>query len=226
MPLARIRREALESNLAVWSRRSDKYHSVVGDVSLLHPVTAARYGCRVRCRRCQECERVFRPSSRHIRCPSCRARNVCDCGRSKQVKSATCGDCRSVVAESNGNWKGGRTRHKAGYIMVRAPGHPRATSGPYVFEHILVAEDLLGRYLHDGETVHHRNGVRDDNRPENLELWTTPQPSGIRVSDAIGWAYALLEQYEGDGAPPTTLTIARESPWRWRESNPRPPEPQ
>jgi HNH endonuclease len=110
--------------------------------------------------------------------------------------------------------------------MVRAPGHPRATSGPYVFEHILVAEDLLGRHLRDGETVHHRNGVRDDNRRENLELWTSPQPSGIRVSDAIDWARAILEQYDGVGAPPTTLTISRESPWRWRDSNPRPPEPQ
>ena len=110
--------------------------------------------------------------------------------------------------------------------MVRAPDHPRATSGPYVFEHILVAEDLLGRFLHDGETVHHRNGVRHDNRPENLELWTTPQPSGIRVSDAIEWAHAILEQYEGVGAPPTVLTLPRENSWRWRESNPRPPEPQ
>ena len=113
------------------------------------------------------------------------ARDVCECGRSKQVKSSTCGGCRSVSAEADGNWKGGRTRHKAGYVMVHVPGHPRATSGPYIFEHILVAEDLLGRYLRDGETVHHRNGVRDDNRPENLELWTSPQPSGIRVSDAI-----------------------------------------
>jgi HNH endonuclease len=173
----------------------------------------------VRCRRCQECQRVFRPSSRHLRCPSCRSRGVCECGRSKQVKSATCGGCRSVWTEANGNWKGGRTRHKAGYVMVRAPGHPRATSGQYVFEHILVAEDLLGRHLHDGETVHHRNGVRDDNRPENLELWTSPQPSGIRVSDAIEWARAILERYEGVGAPPTTLTILRESPWRWRDSN-------
>jgi HNH endonuclease len=57
-----------------------------------------------------------------------------------------------------------------------------------VFEHILVAEDLLGRYLLDGEIVHHRNGVRNDKAPENLELWTSPQQSGIRVSDAIAWA--------------------------------------
>jgi hypothetical protein len=46
----------------------------------------------------------------------------------------------------NGNWKGGRTRHKAGYVMVRSPGHPQASGrSQYVFEHILVAEHLLGR---------------------------------------------------------------------------------
>ena len=66
--------------------------------------------------------------------------------------------------------------------MVRVPGHPRATSGPYGFEHILVAEDLLGRYLQVGETVHHRNGVRDDNRPENLELWATPPSHPVFAS--------------------------------------------
>jgi len=115
--------------------------------------------------------------------------------------------------------------------MVRAPDHPppdhpRATSGPYVFEHILVAEDLLGRYQHLGETVHQRNGVRADKRPENLERWTTPQPSGVRVSDAIAWAHETIEHYEGEGAPPTALTTLRENPWRWGGSNPRPPEPQ
>jgi hypothetical protein len=92
--------------------------------------------------------------------------------------------------------------------MVRVPDHPRARKSAYVFEHILVAEALLGRYLEQGETVHHRNGVRDDNRPDNLELWTRPQPSGIRVSDAIEWAREILERYDNwdAGTPPTMLT--------------------
>jgi hypothetical protein len=108
-------------------------------------------------------------------------------------------------------------------VTVRVPGHPRAGRSPYVFEHILIAEDLLRRHLVEGESVHHINGVRDDNRPENLELWTRPQPSGIRVSDAIEWARTIYDRYVGVGAPPTVLTVSPEHPWRWRESNPRPP---
>ena len=94
--------------------------------------------------------------------------------------------------------------------MVYAPGHPRATSNPYVFEHILVAEEILGRYLCPDETIHHRNGIRGDNRPENLELWTRPQPSGIRASDALTWAREIIARYEGACAPPTMLTALDE----------------
>src|SRR5215472_7075011 len=149
-------------------------------------------------RTCVECGRVYQPSSGHLRCPACRSRDLCSCGSPKQGKSATCGNCRSVAGASNGHWKGGQTRHKAGYVMRRVPTHPRATtSGGYVFEHILVMEEILGRYLLPGESVHHRNGVRDDNRPVNLELWTRPQPAGIRVSDAVAWAREILALYEG-----------------------------
>jgi hypothetical protein len=97
---------------------------------------------------------------------------------------------------SNGNWKGGRTCHKAGYVMPWAPGHPRAAGTvKYVFEHILVMEESLGRYLHPDENVHHVNGVRDDNRPENLELRTKPQPPGIRAADALAWAREIIARY-------------------------------
>lgn len=82
------------------------------------------------------------------------------------------------------NWKGGRTLAARDYVKVRAPDHPRASKKhPYVLEHILVMERVLGRYLLPNEHVHHRNGRRDDNRPENLELWKGKHPHGVRAAD-------------------------------------------
>ena len=58
---------------------------------------------------------------------------------------------------------------------------------PGMPEHRVVMTRHLGRDLVRGETVHHRNGQRDDNRIENLELWFSPQPYGQRVDDLIDY---------------------------------------
>ena len=118
-------------------------------------------------RTCRSCGRSYRPSSGHHECPACRSRDECACGNPKQVKSRTCAACRRHEGPFNGAWRGGRAMHRAGYVMVHAPEHPRVRRTKYVFEHILVMEDMLGRYLLPDETVQHRNGVKDDNRPEN-----------------------------------------------------------
>lgn len=111
--------------------------------------------------------------------------------------STRCNACTDRSGANGGNWKGGRIKHKAGYIMIRIPEHPRshANSG-YVFEHILVMENHLGRFLVPGENVHHKNGIKDDNSLSNLELWCKPQPSGIRAEDAYLHALATIKLYQ------------------------------
>ena len=74
------------------------------------------------------------------------------------------------------NWKGGRTMLN-GYVLVYVPNHPNTNSTGYVRENRLVMEKKLGRYLTSDELVHHINGIKDDNRIENLKLMSASEHS-------------------------------------------------
>jgi len=81
-----------------------------------------------------------------------------------------------------------RHKTKEGYIKVNI-------SGKKIAEHRLVMEGVIGRKLYKHEDVHHINGVRDDNRPENLELWSHSHARGQKVEDKIKWCVEFLKGY-------------------------------
>jgi hypothetical protein len=82
------------------------------------------------------------------------------------------------------------------YVYIPAPeGHLNATKSGLIAEHRLVMSEMIGRALLPGENVHHKNGDKKDNRPENLELWNTAQPAGQRLSDKVEFAVMILKLY-------------------------------
>jgi len=79
-------------------------------------------------------------------------------------------DSRKMPKGSNHwSWKGGRKITDFGYVLIYNPTHPNATRN-YIREHRLVMEKKLGRYLKSTEYIHHKNGIKNDNRLENLQL--------------------------------------------------------
>jgi hypothetical protein len=84
---------------------------------------------------------------------------------------------------------------KSGYVLLYLPNHPNASVNGQYAEHRLVMEQKLGRLLVRNENVHHKNGIRNDNRPENLELWSSRQPKGQRIEDKVEYAMEILAQY-------------------------------
>lgn len=85
-----------------------------------------------------------------------------------------------------------RYKTSEGYFNVFRPLHPNAKKSGYVLEHRWVMSCHLGRPLKNGETVHHKNGDRGDNRIENLELRDGPHGKGSSVEDLEVWAIEFL----------------------------------
>ena len=124
---------------------------------------------------------------------------LCDCGTervvvSRQLIRGTTKSCGR--GECHHHWKGGRSISTGGYIMVWDKDHLNTGKNGYVYEHVAVMSKHLGRPLLPEETVHHLNGVRDDNRLENLELWSSSHPPGQRITDKIKYWKEMLAFYE------------------------------
>jgi len=115
--------------------------------------------------------------------------------KSKISEAAMKNSILARTGKTGGNNRGGRIIDRFGYVQVWAKDHPNCKSSGYVHEHRIVMSKHLGRPLLKGENIHHINGDRSDNRIENLELWTTQQPSGQRVEDKISWAKDFLEKH-------------------------------
>lgn len=166
------------------------------------------------CTRCGEFKTVDtfgsdqrRPDGLNIYCKSCvklniRSRVCAMCGSpSTGKRDGTCGqECHLRWKVMNG--KNTTYVDEAGYVVLTGHiDHPncRGQKGKsnwgHIFEHVVVMVEHLDRPLVEDENVHHKNGVRDDNRIENLELWSKSQPFGQRVEDKVEWAIELLTLY-------------------------------
>ncbi|WP_202966793.1 HNH endonuclease signature motif containing protein [Sphingopyxis sp. C-1] len=144
-------------------------------------------------KRCKRCGKDFNPSTpRAVYCSKgCKQKSAsCEkCGVIYVVGKGSQGRFCSLTCFYENECPTGSVRDAGdGYKIIKvAPGTPNAkkfgTGANWMLEHRFVMQEKLGRPLEKNENVHHINGRRDDNRPENLELWKRSQPAGVRSSD-------------------------------------------
>lgn len=133
----------------------------------------------------------------------------CDCGSttlcySSNLMSGRRTSCGCLGSEKTVNRNkelakpdGYKHTNSQGYVTMKSKNHPNADKKGWVLEHIFVMSNHLGRKIDtaSGENIHHKNGIRHDNRIENLELWTSSQPKGQRVEDVIEFCEYYLRKY-------------------------------
>lgn len=126
-------------------------------------------------------------------------RCLCDCGNLtlasfsdlRRGHKKSCGCLHAEIMRAKRGPKHHSFKHgkdQKGYARVSTDTGQR-------LQHCVIMEKILGRPLRKNETVHHKNGIRDDNRADNLELWTSRHPRGQRVSDLITFAKEILADY-------------------------------
>lgn len=139
------------------------------------------------------CQRLHAPKKEFV-CEWCGNKFECDrrtAHADRGVARRFCSHaCKIESWQKNGKpWSGRRERivKANGYVDIHCPEHPSVQGKPYkrVYEHRLVMEKILGRYLHSWETVHHKDGDKQHNDPSNIELWIRAQPTGVRLEDVV-----------------------------------------
>lgn len=173
-------------------RKDQKCEQCGKDFWNKHPQRFCSNACRStfdtgKCRKqelphvCPICEKLFE------RTPRRPWRKTCSPKCARALGNQTCG----VPGPLRNDWNGGtRYQTKAGYVMVYAGQGLESR-----LEHRVVMEQHLGRPLERYENVHHLNGIRNDNRIENLELWSKPQLPGQRAKDLLAHARWILATY-------------------------------
>lgn len=156
--------------------------------------------CSAECRRasCIRCGKIFQPGgANHKYCSRACKLGMATCegcgkqfGLSKNSAGRFCS--KSCFYDTTTPFGSVRPHGSAGYLIVKVPkGTPGAKVhyGPsnksWMFQHRYVMQQKLGRPLLKTERVHHLNGRKDDNHPENLELWKRTHPAGVRSKDYL-----------------------------------------
>ena len=162
---------------------------------------------------CKKCDKQRWVMPKYIEkniCKSCTSKELVkkiDMNSFDHKSDCKCHRCRIGKGYFRGHknpmWKGGIKKTSLGYIYEWIPldspflcmAGSNKNEANYIMQHRLVMAKHLNRPLTKKETVHHINGIKDDNRIENLELWSSNHQSGQRIDDQIKWAIEFLNKH-------------------------------